>query len=168
MGLARPKGLIFDSGFGPELLSDELLQRFGSDTVFLKGISEDVPVTIYHSADVLIDEDAKRPLSRIEWATKEGVYTLKDLKGPLPRPNFELDDLKDPSQIQVKVLTRDPNGTYATVSWDYRMFEHSFEAGKHLARVTTEPIPALVKKWGIWRNNEEITIQVLYPKRPAD
>jgi class 3 adenylate cyclase len=165
MGLARPKGIVFDSALGPELLPSELLEKFVSETVFLKGIAEDTPVTVFHSQDVVIDDIARRPLSAVSWASVDRTYTLKELKGQLPVQAFILDQVpRDPKAIQVKVITRDPRGrNRGGLTWDLKGFEYRLDVGRPTVTVPHQAIPELVAQWGIRRNLEEVELRVLYP-----
>ena len=164
---ARPKGLVFDSAFGPELLTKEMIERFDSDTVFLKGIAEDTPVTVYYSRDVKIDEIARRPLSEIVWLKNDRQFTLRQIKDPHPTPYWELRNppTTDPSQIQVKVIASSAKQTNMT--WDYKHFTHDFETGVDVVRVNVDYIPELVKNWGVRRNDSVITVRVFYPTLPS-
>lgn len=81
MDLARPSGVVFDSSFGIELLEDEVQERFQKEAVYIKGIAEDDPVTVYYLAGhTEVAAYNKSPMNRfIRHTDPMETITLRDL-----------------------------------------------------------------------------------------
>jgi hypothetical protein len=165
MNLARPHGLVFDSTLGPELLENAVLQSLSTDTVFIRGISEEVPVTIYYTEGVIIPDSVKRPLVEVDWKTDDIIYTFEQIKGQMPLPTFGIDEPANPNDIQVKVRADNPRQAGRTLEWDYANFIYELDGGRHIVKVIPAEIPELIAKWGIRLNKTPITIRVIYPTR---
>ncbi len=164
MHLARPYGLVFDSTLGPELLDESVLRLFETDTVFIRGIAEESPVTIYCTQGVSIPEAAKTPPSEVDWPADDQTYSLEEVKGPMPTPTFHLLQMPiDSSQIRVKIIVPNPRQDGRTLIWEYSDFEYYLDAGRPTVKVRTGEIAGLVQKWGVRRNKTPITIRVTYP-----
>jgi class 3 adenylate cyclase len=70
MGLARPSGVVLDGAFGTQLLKTETQELFEAAEVYLRGLAEDKPGTVfYQKGKVEIPEHAKRPLATQTWDT---------------------------------------------------------------------------------------------------
>jgi class 3 adenylate cyclase len=82
MDLARPRGVVFSETLGWDLLEDEYAEQFKSDKVYVKGLAEDQPMTVYIAEDmVALPESSKRPINRYEReATDEQELTFKQLQ----------------------------------------------------------------------------------------
>lgn len=75
MDLARPSGIVFHSDVGFELLSDEHKRLFERDgEVYIRGIAEEKPVTIYYTKTLTtISSYTKTPIREPIW--KSEVYS---------------------------------------------------------------------------------------------
>lgn len=79
MDLARPRGIVFDDGFGKGLLG-ELQGRFAQDAVYVSGVSPSEPIAVHYlEGETVIDEISKRPLDEPQWETATEVQTLAEL-----------------------------------------------------------------------------------------
>jgi class 3 adenylate cyclase len=77
---ARPNGIVFDSALGLSLLPEQTQKLFLSEKVYVRGIAEDKPITIYFTKQhTLIPPSRKEPLKEPKWS----VITTEDTYGEL-------------------------------------------------------------------------------------
>ena len=78
MDIARPEGVVFDDSYGYGLLPEETQRRFERKDVFLRGIAEDKPLSVYYVPGMTtISERHLRPLREPKWHTlNSGPLTL--------------------------------------------------------------------------------------------
>jgi len=68
MNIARPYGLVIEYETGKNILSNDLLELFSEEEVYLKGVSEENPIKIYYLTGYVIIEDYnKKPLKEPSW-----------------------------------------------------------------------------------------------------
>jgi class 3 adenylate cyclase len=81
MDKARPSGLVFHDDHAHELMDETLIEKFTRDHVCIRGISEDAPVSILISDDVVIQAADREPLpeSRIQ-SGERSVMTFEEVK----------------------------------------------------------------------------------------
>ena len=92
--LARPSGVVVDGGVGLDLLAPRTRKLFERHDVYIRGIAEDQPRTVYAlKGAVKIPEEAKRPFGSERWETIQVSKTVREWKAvdrpwrvPLPRP----------------------------------------------------------------------------------
>jgi len=96
---------VIDGEFGLGLLSDEQQDLFEEDQVCVRGVSEEMPRTVYVQKGVVeIPEAARRPLRIEEWETVEANKRVRDWKVMSRRFRIELPKrLKRPDGIHVEV-----------------------------------------------------------------
>jgi class 3 adenylate cyclase len=81
MDIARPSGVVIDSGLGLHLLPDEMQKRFLCDSVYIKGIAENKPTAIYYTRDyTLISPSYKTPIKEPRWETVRITHYLEKIK----------------------------------------------------------------------------------------
>lgn len=86
MDLARPKGVVFDESFGPQLLEADLSARFKGGKAYIKGIAELKPMTVFVAKSwSAIPRSAQTPIGKFEWF-KEPIEKVK-FKDLEPRGN---------------------------------------------------------------------------------
>lgn len=80
MDIARPSGIVFHSSIGFHLLSDEHKKLFEKDDkVYIRGIAEEKPMTIYYTRTLtLIPSYTKTPIREPIWKNEEYAGTLED------------------------------------------------------------------------------------------
>lgn len=79
--LARPCGIVFDSGLGLSLLPKEMQELFLSEEVYIRGIAEDKPITVYFSKqNTIIPPSRKQPLKEPQWSVKTYTHSFRRLK----------------------------------------------------------------------------------------
>lgn len=93
MELARPRGVILDAMLGVDLLPDEIRDQFQDQTVYLKGVSPDVPIPVkYWPHEVEIDEAAKHPIGEKRWKHETMTTSRRELEASEGRAyRFPLD-----------------------------------------------------------------------------
>lgn len=78
--LARPKGVVIDGSYLIDVVPKSLREKFKSDEVYIRGIAEDTPRTIFYSSpEVKIPFFAKQPLSEIKWESQTVSLTVAKL-----------------------------------------------------------------------------------------
>jgi class 3 adenylate cyclase len=132
MNLARPSGIVIDGSFKMDLLKKETKQLFEKGDVYLRGVAEEAPITIYFlKGYVEIPDEAKIPLHVEPWETWTRTETLSRWKklGPTFRVPFPRAP-KNPSTIWVSFQfpTREQGKAVKGVmtdaqftEWEYRV-----------------------------------------------
>lgn len=81
MELARPRGVILDAMLGVDLLPEETRDQFQDETVYLKGVSPEVPVAVkYWPDEVEMEEAAKHPIGEKRWKHETMTTTRRELE----------------------------------------------------------------------------------------
>ena len=82
MDLARPRGVVFSDTLGHDLLSAQYATQFSSDSVYIKGPAESIPLTVFFAQEmVTLPESSRHPLNRYDrTTTEEMTYTLNRLQ----------------------------------------------------------------------------------------
>lgn len=82
MDLARPRGVVFSDTLGHDLLIGEYATQFSSDSVYIKGLAESTPLTVFIAQEmVTLPESSRHPLNRYDrTTTEEKTYPLKRLQ----------------------------------------------------------------------------------------
>lgn len=146
MDLARPAGVVFSDNLGHALLEDELAGQFKEDAVYVKGISEDSPMTVHFLAShTIVPPSAKRPFNRFETRTvKRSSYKVGDLES---MGNFLLRLPEKPEPVESLRATIDvPRATSLgrkdpTISRQMgRSIEYHEIGGKPFARINCEKL----------------------------
>ncbi len=107
MDIARPKGVVFDSRLGVDLLADELRKEFKERSVYLKGVSPRVPVDVMCWPDAVKIQAVNRfPIGEPHWEHLEEEYTLRSLMGLNSETlHFDLaEHPPDPSTVTCTVI----------------------------------------------------------------
>jgi hypothetical protein len=167
MDIARPSGIVFDESLGLKLLSPDVGARFVAEQVYVKGLAESEPMTVYRLASrVAVTAFYKRPLSRFVQKTEPPeVVTLKDLT---QRELFDhpLTDVPvDPERIEVQVShprvlpngRRDPKMS-TTHAQKATLVERG---GRHFARLDYGPMVASLIGKGV-KPTWPVTVSVEY------
>ena len=85
MDLARPSGVVFDASLQVGLELPELLDRFTSDRVYVRGLADSLPIEIFKSTDVQVPPSNLTPFGTIPFKEKRITIPFRDLK---TRGNF--------------------------------------------------------------------------------
>jgi class 3 adenylate cyclase len=101
MDKARPSGVVFSNPRAEKFIGEELAGSFRQESVFIRGIAEDVPIGIVVSAGVQIDplDRHRRPGQTITWGVIQSVH-FSDVRRfanracRLPRPPFPTEAVK--------------------------------------------------------------------------
>ncbi|HWN72178.1 MAG TPA: hypothetical protein VNN15_00050 [Solirubrobacterales bacterium] len=81
MDLARPRGVVFDDGYGINLLPKELAEGFHAESAYLKGVAESQPLAVHCWPDeVEIPAWHQKPLNEEQWEHKQFEMTLKEIR----------------------------------------------------------------------------------------
>jgi class 3 adenylate cyclase len=69
--VARPSGIVIDGAFLEGAIPEKIRTVFRREEIYIRGISEDLPHPVFCTADVIIPESAKHPLTSHTWAKTE-------------------------------------------------------------------------------------------------
>lgn len=170
MDIARPTGIVFDAEFGIELLSDEQIQQFTKDSVYIKGIAEREPTGIWYTKDLTsISPLSKQPIEKTKWQTVGSNLTLRQIRERQPTFEYYLpSEPIDSSAITIRltypsiIRGRKRDDIYERFKFDN--FQYLLDAGKPKVFVKFD---ALVKKLEVAgvKDNWLVDIQITYPER---
>ena len=101
MDIARPSGIVFDEGFGVDLLHPSTRKLFARESVFVKGIAEHKPMPIFYTTqNTRIAPSYKKPLVSVKWETEKYDYLFKEIKASCSRFIYDLKkEPLDPGQL---------------------------------------------------------------------
>lgn len=171
MDLARPSGVVFSANMNTSLLEEDLLAQFQEEQVYVKGIAEDEPITVYYLNDqTVIPNFNKAPMLRYDWhVLPPEQLTFRELRDRgrymhrLPSEPF--------AEEQSKVYVRHPKPTSGKRQHKTLMTTHTYtaehvvRAGEYYAKLNYAPVIDALTRLGVgptW----PVTVTVEYIKRP--
>jgi class 3 adenylate cyclase len=164
--IARPTGVVFHDSVGIQLLPENLQPVFSKTAVYLRGVAESVPVTVYYDHRLTrIPEGNKHPFN-VRWERWQRAVTLGDIEHSLKlnvqESIFRLTSKPfDPKQISVdvawkrgatkgKVLRQSfhdfkyvQEGSEAKLSLDLARLAQQLKANKEITRKSELKIRAI-------------------------
>lgn len=79
--MARPKGVVIDGAFMAGTIPEKLLPQFKkTENIFIRGIHEAIPTSIFSSADVAISDSATHPIVLENWEKIEKTMSYSAFK----------------------------------------------------------------------------------------
>jgi len=170
MDLARPTGIVFDAGFGIELLSDEQIELFEKDSIYLKGIAEREPVDIYYTKNLTtILPVSRQPLEKIKWNTVVDTKTLKQIRdlGPIFIYNLQTEPI-DLNEIRVKIthqaIIRGRKRKGIINKFGISNFSYYLDAGRPRISIQFDALAERLEANGV-KDNWDVLIEINYPER---
>jgi class 3 adenylate cyclase len=167
MDLARPSGVVFPGDFGIELLDEETRRRFAQDEVYIKGLAEDIPMTVHYLRNLTrIPAFNKAPLNRFERYTElPETRTLRQLeemgrfRHPLSQKPAQTDDI----QVHISYPATTASGNkHPTLVWSpSARAAYAVIANKQYAVVDYAPWVKQMKEKGV-KPSWQITLTVEY------
>lgn len=168
MDMARPAGIVIDESLGQDLLKDEYQDLFIDSKVYVKGISENVPITIYHTKkETSIAKEYKSPQIEQKWNTivKKEIY--KNIKA-MKRGDFifylkpkPLDD----NEVYLAAKTIEPDSGKTIIkhhSSKDKEIEIIHRGNKHIAQIDRQEFLDALANYNV-ADNEEIIFEIYYP-----
>lgn len=134
MEMARPSGIVLDSGFGVGLLSKETRELFSEEMVFVRGIAEEEPIKVYCTKKyTIIPKVFKKPLKEPKWDTVTYDLSLRELKRITGNLRLRLKKKPfDKNKIIVKVRYANPKLKGWTRIQDLSDdFKYTYEGGEN-------------------------------------
>jgi len=103
MDLARPNGIVVDGNFLDSVIPRFLIDRFGTEKVYLRGISEEESHPVFYLKDATILSDScLHPLVDSNWKTKTQTFKVSEVKKLANRYELGLDEyIKGPGKFKV-------------------------------------------------------------------
>jgi len=170
MDLARPCGVVFDSGFGIQLLPKVLRNKFSRTKVYIRGIAEKEPVEILYTKEhTRISPMSKKPYEKIKWKTVTDARTLREIKTSLPRriyslPSEPLDSEQLIVRIEYPAVYKGARKKGLVVIARFNKFEYYMEAGEPTVSVSYEALAKKLEKEGV-KDSWEVKIEIMYPEQ---
>jgi class 3 adenylate cyclase len=172
MDAARPSGVVADSSLGLRLLPPEMQKSFLSDEIYVRGISEDKPMTVHYTKDhTVISLSYKDPIKEPHWVTTQTTKVFKDLKSNqtykvvhliLALPDKPLDEkqmlieisfMADNQQLRNFSLTTKSKGVY-----------YESKANKHYVKIDCTKLIDELEKAGA-TDDTAIILEATYATR---
>ncbi|MDH3892720.1 MAG: hypothetical protein OEV49_16790 [candidate division Zixibacteria bacterium] len=168
MDIARPSGIVFDEGFGLELLHPSTRKLFAKESVFIKGVAEHKPMSIHYTVqNTRVGTSYKKPLAAVQWETETDQLALKEIKARQKRFSYDLKkEPLDPAQLKVKVTFphvhsgRKKKGLVSFVDFDSYRFDT--EAGQPFVEIDYDALAKMLASHEV-KDNMQVTIDIKYP-----
>lgn len=168
MGIARPAGVVIEESFRLDLLEEDVATRFKrEDGIFLPGVAEVEPVSVYVTSDLTeVPPAARHPIREYEWGEFVDQSTMVQLE---QRPAFwwyrNLGPISDERQISVKTYyplatasgRRGKGSGWLNVAHDFIV-----DAGEPGVRVNTKKMAEELRGRNV-KENWPLRIVVRYP-----
>jgi class 3 adenylate cyclase len=171
MDMARPSGIILDASFSSALLSEEINKLLLEDEVYVRGIAEEKPITVWYTKNhTLIPDSFKRPLNEPRWETESKSISLGQLKNSgwryynVPLKSKPLD--KKMISIRIYYISKTtPEGHKSFLEYEITDKELVYleKGGEYRVRFVVSEIVAELEKAGV---DETIKIEfnITYPR----
>lgn len=167
--LARPSGIVIDQSLGMDLLDEDTRKKFKKQDVYLDGIAEDLPITVYVTKRFTnIPERNRRPIKQKRWKHRRDTRVLRDLakfhmfRYPLESEPTSAKDI----QIQVshpQMRKGKPVKGY-TSFFTFTDFRYVLESGKPIVRLDFRKLRKRIEVDKV-RRNMNINIDIAYPEK---
>jgi hypothetical protein len=167
MDLARPSGVVFDSSFKPELLDEEVRQRFEESVAYLKGIADLSPLTIYTTPGIQIPDINRKPFGAELFFDVKHEMTLQQIIDGAPRYMFRMSQVpSDENSVSITIDTpaTQPNGNKHKSMRKFMDFNAvSVEDGADgkLAEFDFDEVKSVLAAWGV-KPSWPVTAQLKY------
>jgi class 3 adenylate cyclase len=170
MDIARPSGIVFDSNFGIELLSDEQIKLFDRDSIYLRGISEEETLDIFYSKKwTEIQVINKQPLTKVKWEEISDIKTLKKIKDCYPTFQYRLSsEPSNEKDIKVRVehiaVIRGKKRTDIQTIVDFTDFKYTLDAGRPVIDMNYGKLAERLVKNGV-KDSYKVHIRIRYTQK---
>jgi class 3 adenylate cyclase len=77
--MARPLGVVFDESVSSCMPAENLSKDFRCEKVFVKGLSEEEPISVYATKCTTIPSSYERKPNKFRWVSEESTITLETL-----------------------------------------------------------------------------------------
>jgi class 3 adenylate cyclase len=166
--LARPCGVVFDSGLGITLLPKEIQDLFLSDNVYIRGIAEDKTITVFFSKQyTIIPPSRKQPLREPQWSVVRQKNSFEHLKNIYMEgtPLYRVDIGKplDEKQIFVDIAyTTDTGFKGVPLDTGAKGIGYSGRGIKHYVEIDLKVLVEFLEHSKV-RNETLVTFEISYP-----
>lgn len=167
--LARPSGIVIDQSLDMDLLDKNTRKKFAEQSVYLDGIAEETPMTIYFTKEFTeIPQRNRRPIAEKRWKHKIEVIPLRDI-AKFPEFMHELGS-KPTSAQDIEVLLTFPKVTKGKRDKKYvaghyfNDFRYTLTAGKPVVFLNYEKLFKLLEKHHV-KQNMNVSIDIAYVEK---
>ncbi|HLA81672.1 MAG TPA: adenylate/guanylate cyclase domain-containing protein [Thermoleophilia bacterium] len=167
MDAARPAGVVFDEALGFPLLDEALVPRFTRAAVYLRGLAEREPLTIYHSSETVIEQRHLVPVGKVNWKSEPPeTLTLKELefRGLYFQRLSQVPTDTKGIEIQVASPAVMKSGAKHPTMKTLRTLHPKFidDGGNPVASIDYRPTVGVLKAAGV-KSTWKVTVTVRYP-----
>lgn len=167
--LAKPSGIVIDQSLGIDLLDKNTRNNFKEQDVYLDGIAQDTPITVYFTKKFTeIPERNRRPIEEKRWRHKKDVRLLRDIiKFSLFRLHLES---KPTSAKDIEVTITHPKMIRGKREKGYEAyfkftdFEYKLEAGEPFVVFDFQKLRERLEKNQV-RKNMNVHIDIAYVEK---
>ena len=166
MELARPRGVVIDSGFGAGLLPETITDRLDEKVGYIRGVSPDDSLRIFFDPAIThIDPSFERRPADVVWHNVQRTWTLREMEKYGMVHVFALSSkLFDPKVHKCWVIYRTANDRkHDNLITRFEVAgEYVEEAGRPCVEVDVPEVAKLVAKDGV-KSTWDVTVRVDYP-----
>jgi hypothetical protein len=167
MDLARPRGVVFDDGYGLNLLNDAVAGEFRKDFAYMKGVAESEPLAVQcWPNEIEIPPWHQRPLDEERWEHLEITHKLKDIQqmsfrsyrqrlDPAPLHGYPVE-----GEVAYPAITPAGNKGSGT-RYAKAKLTRSKVAGIQYAHINLDELAAQLIKFGV-KAPWEVTVKISY------
>jgi len=155
MNLARPSGIVFDETFGMEQLEDEVKARFNKESVYVNGLAENSPMSVFClNGYTEISDHSKNPLGGftpfMESPTEQKFKDFAE-RGRFRHKLTQVPARKDAIQIHLQYPTIRANGSKHPTFVKIKTVVAGYEelAGIAYALFDYSPVAKELKAYGV-------------------
>jgi class 3 adenylate cyclase len=167
--LAKPSGIVIDQSLGINFLDKDTRNNFEKQDVYLDGIAEATPITVYFTkAFTKIPERNRRPIAEKSWQHKQDVRPLRDIT-KFHRFRYDLES-EPTSAKDIEVTLTYPTIRKGklqkgyTTALKFEDFEYRLEAGKPVVSLDLEKLRKRLEEDQV-KQNMNVHIDIAYVEK---
>jgi hypothetical protein len=167
--LARPCGIVFDSGLGLALLPKSIQELFLQDSVYVRGIAEEKPLTVYYTKQyTIIPPFRKQPMQEPKWLLNhsEDIFRIMKKNFASGDATYDIELEKKPfdtKQVYVEVnFTVNDEPLWFDLAVGDGIVEYMDRGTKHYIRLKYDRVLKNLEKLKV-KDDSVISFDVSYP-----
>lgn len=166
MELARPRGVVIDSGFGAGLLPKEAVDRLDAKTGYIRGVSPDDELRVLFDPAMtqIVPSFERRPDEPV-WGNVNETWKLREMERYQMARTFSLaSKLNDPSAYRCIAIYRTPSDRKRKEFTRVHITDSDYleEAGHSSIKVDIPSVAKLLRAKGV-KGTWDVTISIDYP-----
>ncbi|CAG0996400.1 hypothetical protein METP3_02990 [Methanosarcinales archaeon] len=166
MDLARPKGIVVHNAYKLEVIPEEFRNQFKTESVYVRGIAEETPISIFHCNEVSLPESCLHQLKAHVW--KEVIKQIRMKELIKLEGNFRIQLSEKcllPSKIKIGIKFDHPKVPGYKTTYPIEKYVYKDDAtGPHILLEVTEA-QQIVNRMKIKPNAELVFTVQFVPKK---